>query len=89
MTFLNRSTALRKMAEVNLYKWKLRLKGEHGAFSEMFVIDRGDNKRRKISELKQMLFALNQINDPRDQKHFELIGLNGFRGYALSYGCNA
>ena len=55
----------------------------------MFVIDRGDNKRRKISELKQMLFALNQINDPRDQKHFDLIGLNGFRGYALSYGCNA
>lgn len=81
-----------KHREIYLYKWKLfkRTKpGEtyHSPPMNPFVVDRGDNKRRKTSELKSLLMELNQI-PADDSKQYDIGGYDGFRGYAISFGCN-
>lgn len=75
-----------KSRQVNLYRWFLQEIGDCAVYSEIFVIDRGDNKRRKVSELKQILFKLNGIK-PENHKFFTISGREEFRGFALSYGC--
>jgi hypothetical protein len=71
-----------KAREINLYKWRLKTKA--GTYGSHFIIDRGDNKRRRTSFLKQDLMYLEGI-PPGLWKDYTIVGTEEFRGYALSY----
>lgn len=74
------------MKKVSLYEWKLTDNQTKNTISDIFVIDRGDNKRRKTSEIKEVLFRLNRMEPSRG---ITIAGYNEFKGFAESYGCKA
>lgn len=72
----------RKPKLINLYKWKLFDKVSWRPVSDVFVVDRGDNKRRTTRYLKSKLLQLSGL---QDYKGLTIGGYEAFRGFAASY----
>ena len=75
-----------KHREINLHRWKLAYKSDREAYSDLFIIDRGDNKRRRTTVLFDLLLELNNLSSDH-KKELTIGGYDEFRGYAISYGC--
>jgi|GEM_PF-5071142 len=68
---------------INLYKWKLVDRHTHQLVDDVFVVDRGDNKRRSTAELKDILLSLSSTKVHKNR--LTIAGFEMFRGYALSF----
>jgi hypothetical protein len=82
------------MREIILCKWRLAYKKRYAETlkekewrSDVFVIDRVDDKRRSGYELKEILFKLSGIYELEEEKKYTIRGTDDFKGYALSYHC--
>ena len=75
-----------KRRKVILYKWRLFDKVSQTPVSDIFVVDRADNKRRSVKELKEEISRRAGI--PLN-KHMTIAGYEPFKDYPDEYGAKS